>query len=336
VRRAAGRRARPVAWALPVAGALALSGCAAVPQQVEAGEPTRPGITQEDLTAALADYDERNNAAIDLSSREHDPSGWATADRGVVLRVDHHHTRYAAASKAEKTAGTPVTTTADALVSPSFARYPMWFTVAGRVDAEGEDGPVRVLLVYERDGVLDPWRLSASITLPAQKRLTPRAPGDASTPTGAQVEAAQALTEQIATYLETGEDGGVTMPKRVVALREQMVGDPGTTKLAEVTVEAVGSGDDPADPGEGTPKVAVVEEGALVTATFVVSYTQKSARGDVTLAFNDQAFAEAVGQPGQRSSFDLASVLEVAAVLPDEGAPTFLGASVSPVAAVRG
>ncbi|WP_444662446.1 hypothetical protein ACT17Q_11080 [Cellulomonas sp. CW35] len=317
---------RPLRWAVPVLCVVALAGCTAVPQRVTTAEITRPGLERDELTAALASYDERNNAAIDLASRTHDASGWATADRGIILRSDLHSTRYAEESGEAEAAGTALTTTPDAssLVSPSFTGYPMWFAVTGTMADADEKKPERALLVFERDGVLDPWRMSASVEI-GDEKVRALAPGAASRPSPAQVAAAQAVSDQVVAYLETGEKGELTVPDRLARLREEIVGDGVNSRLERATIRAVGSGDDALDPGEGAPKVAAVEGGVLVTATFSVDHTQAAVGGDATLAFTDEAFARAVGQTGRHRALELREVLAVAVLVPDDGTPTFLG-----------
>lgn len=317
---------RPLRWVVPAVSVVALAGCAAIPQRVSTPEITRPGIEREDLAAALASYDERNNAAIDLASREHDPKGWASADRGVILRTDLHDTRYAKESGEPKAPGTALTTTPekDSLVAPAFTQYPMWFAVTGTLAEADAMKPQRALLVYERDGVLDPWRMSAHLTL-EDAELHALAPGAASQPTPAQVKRAQAVSDQVAAYLETGEKGDLTVPEDLQELREQIVGDGETSRLIHAAVRAVGSGDDPSDPGDGAPKVAAVDGGVLVTATYSVDYTHAATDVGATLAFSDEAFARAVGQPGRHGSLDLHQVLAVAVLVPEKGGPTFLG-----------
>ena len=362
---------RPVRWAVPVACVVALTGCAPIPQRVTTAEITRPGLAPDELTAALASYDERNNAAIDLSSRTHDASGWAAADRGIILRSDLHQTRYRKEKGEPKVAGTPLTTTPEpsSLVSPSFTQYPMWFAVAGTMtrpdekssdekkpdekksdekksdekksdektsdakkksdektsaddDAAGE--PTRALLVYERDSVLDPWRMSASVPI-GDETVPALAPGAASQPTAAQVARAQAVSEQVAAYLTSGAEGELTVPEELAHVREQMVDEGTVSRLLRVTVDPVGSGDDAAAPGDGAPKVAAADGGALMTATYSVDCIMAPNRSNSTLEFVDEAFARAVGQAGPQDTLHRRFVVAVAVVIPDSGEPTLLG-----------
>ena len=341
---------RPVRWAVPVACVVALTGCAPIPQRVTTAEITRPGLAPDELTAALASYDERNNAAIDLSSRTHDASGWAAADRGIILRSDLHQTRYRKEKGEPKVAGTPLTTTPEpsSLVSPSFTQYPMWFAVAGTMtrpdekssdekkpdekksdekksaddDAAGE--PTRALLVYERDSVLDPWRMSASVPI-GDETVPALAPGAASQPTAAQVARAQAVSEQVAAYLTSGDEGELTVPEELAHVREQMVDEGTVSRLLRVTVDPVGSGDDAAAPGDGAPKVAAADGGALMTATYSVDCIMAPNRSNSTLEFVDEAFARAVGQAGPQDTLHRRFVVAVAVVVPDSGEQTLLG-----------
>jgi len=354
-------------WAVPVVGVVALTGCAPIPQRVTTVEITRPGLAPDELTAALASYDERNNVAIDLASREHDGTGWAAADRGIILRSDLHQTRYLTEKGEPKVAGRTLTTTPESssLISPSFTQYPMWFAVAGTMAAPDEqaderagdenssekkadekkadekkaddgkdrkgadekpdaDAPNRALLVYERDSVLDPWRMSASVPI-GDETVPAHAPGAASRPTAAQVARAQTVSDQIAAYLKSGDAGELTVPDQLAHVREVMVDEGADSRLQRVTVDPVGSGDDATAPGDGAPKVAAVDGGALMTATYSVDCTLTARRSHTTLEFVDEAFARAVGQAGSQTTLHLRFVVAVAAVVPDSGEPTLLG-----------
>jgi|GEM_PF-726314 len=354
-------------WAVAVVGVVALTGCAPIPQRVTTVEITRPGLAPDELTAALASYDERNNVAIDLASREHDGTGWAAADRGIILRSDLHQTRYLTEKGEPKVAGRTLTTTPESssLISPSFTQYPMWFAVAGTMAAPDEqaderagdenssekkadekkadekkaddgkdrkgadekpdaDAPNRALLVYERDSVLDPWRMSASVPI-GDETVPALAPGAASRPTAAQVARAQTVSDQIAAYLKSGDAGELTVPDQLAHVRDVMVDEGADSRLQRVTVDPVGSGDDATAPGDGAPKVAAVDGGALMTATYSVDCTLTARRSHTTLEFVDEAFARAVGQAGSQTTLHLRFVVAVAAVVPDSGEPTLLG-----------
>ena len=89
-------------------GAITLTGCSSLPQPaaLPTEPPTQVAIQLEDLPAALASYDERNNVARTLSASAFDPSGWAAADMGPALLEDQFSTAYVKAVGSARDSGT--------------------------------------------------------------------------------------------------------------------------------------------------------------------------------------------------------------------------------------
>lgn len=308
-------------------GAVALTGCSSYPQPatLPTEPPTQVAIQPDDVPAALASYDERNNAARMLSAGSFDPSGWASADMGPVLRSDEFDTAY------RKAVGTPEavppgTHTADAVYAPEFDAYPMWFMMVGTPTTEGvEPDPAAAtsrILVFERASVVEPWRMSRTVGLPNDERPTPLPVGAASTASDAQELAAVAAMESVRTFLATGTVTTVVPDESLTAVREDFTRDRGGLSVGALTVTPIGSAEDPTGP-DGAIRLVAVEGGALATITFDYQYNAYPSAGN-SVHYTDAAFAQATGQVGERQSLTNKSVVTVAVSIPDDGPPVAL------------
>lgn len=308
-------------------GAVALTGCSSFPQPatLPTEPPTQVAIQLDDVPAALASYDERNNAARVLSAGSFDPSGWAAADMGPVLRSDEFDTAYRKAVGTPE-AAPPGTHTADAVYSPEFDAYPMWFMMIGTPATEGvEPDPAAAtsrILVFERASVVEPWRMSRTVGLPNDERPTPLPVGAASTASDAQELAAVAAMESVRTFLETGTVTTVVPDGSLTAVREDFTKDRGGLSVGALTVTPFGSAEDPTGP-DGAIRLVAVEGGALATITFDYQYNAYPSAGS-SIHYTDAAFAQATGQVGERQSLTNRSVVTVALSIPDDGAPVAL------------
>lgn len=170
--------------AVCVSGAL-LTGCgdgiSAAPQP-SATSPTSAApavVTLAQAKAIAADYDLRNNAAIDRASQPpYDERAWASADSGVALAGDIYSTRY------KKSAGThdaaPFTTQVVSAFGSTAARADdgqapaVWLAAhttsvsasASRSDggsATADMGSLRLMVPTQAAGHTTGWRLTASI-----------------------------------------------------------------------------------------------------------------------------------------------------------------------------
>lgn len=325
-RNAAVNRAQKLS-VLGFVGAVALTGCSSLPQPatLPTEPPTQVAIQPDDVPAALASYDERNNAARILSAGSFDPSGWAAADMGPVLSSDEFDTAY------RKAVGTPEvvppgTHTADAVYSPEFDAYPMWFMLVGTSTTEGvEPDPAAAtsrILVFERASVVEPWRMSRTVGLPDDERPTPLPVGAASTASDAQELAAVAAMESVRTFLATGTVTTVVPDESLTAVREDFTKDRGGLSVGALTVTPIGSAEDPTGP-DGAIRLVAVEGGALATITFDYQYNAYPSAGNY-VQYNDAAFAQATGQVGERQSLTNKSVVTVAVSIPDDGPPVAL------------
>ncbi|KQY21191.1 hypothetical protein ASD16_17830 [Cellulomonas sp. Root485] len=332
-RNAAVHRAQKLS-VLGFVGAVALTGCSSLPQPatLPTEPPTQVAIQLDDVPAALASYDERNNAARTLSAGSFDPSGWAAADMGPVLRSDEFDTAYRKAVGTPE-ASPPGTHTADAVYSPAFDAYPMWFMMVGTPTTDGvEPDPAAAtgrILVFERASVVEPWRMSRAVGLPNDERPTPLPVGPASTASDAQELAAVAAMESVRNFLATGTVTTVMPDENLTAVREDFARDHDDASVGALTVTPIGSAEDPTGP-DGAIRLVAVEGGALATITFDYQYNVYPSAGN-TLHYTDGAFAQATGQVGERQTLSNKSVVTVAVSIPDDGPPVALNSWPFPV-----
>ena len=151
----------------------------------------------------MRDYDVRNNAAIDLSRRL-DPSGWAAADSGSVLRRDLFETEYLRADGTPWGAQTLVTTPRK-VYAPSFDAYPRWFVMSGQMTLAGQQPTLddRVLLVFVRRDADDPWHMDSSVDFPVDEPDALGA-GTASNASPAEIRAAIDALKGVQAYVTSG------------------------------------------------------------------------------------------------------------------------------------
>lgn len=193
-----------------VVGVLALTGCQqlggvpVVPLQPTPATPTEMALTkvalsEDELPALLASYDERNNAAVSAAGPPaFDPSRWRLADRGPALEADLFGTRLAQLTRVGRPR--PRTHTGVGVFSPRFDSYPMWTLVAAR--QRGVRGPMVEAMVFTRDSVTAPWLMRAGTRVDA--RLLPDPAEPSPVPGRGVLGPTQQAAEAWAAYLEGG------------------------------------------------------------------------------------------------------------------------------------
>ncbi|WP_196804489.1 hypothetical protein [Cellulomonas sp. URHD0024] len=319
-----------MAW--PVALALLLTGCSSPEVVVEpsAGAPdaTRSAaptagppavITHDEISPMLRDYDARNNAAIALADTQLDPSGWAAADSGAVLRIDEFETAYARAAGAVTSPHT-LTTTPQQLYAPAFDGYLRWFMAAVTMtpggEAEADQG--QRLLVFEQQTAQDAWRMDTAMDLPG---AAPESRDAGSTASAAQVAAARRALEGIQAYLGTGVPTTIQPDQSLNEFQSAPYDQTKPGLVGEPQTITPFRGQDGSD---DSVRVVRVEGGALAILTF--EYHRRftvEKRGDA-IWLDDPVLAKTLHQEGKRVSVVASGVLFVAVLLPDGGPPQVL------------
>jgi hypothetical protein len=200
------------------AAALALSGCAQIPQQIDDDVPgTVVAATQQQAEQFLAEYTEVRNTALAAQ----DPEQIATVESGT-LRASSEFS--IAAQKAHGDPPTePSTISADELLAPELASYPMWFIAADAPD--NEPGGLGYYLMTRPDAATT-WHAAIRVDVPAgvDPLLPEAADGVVSAADGAATERGSAVLEALVGYAETGiapEGVDVTAAGDLAALHQQ-------------------------------------------------------------------------------------------------------------------
>ena len=116
---------------------------------------TKVSLTEDDLPALYASYDERRARAVRRAGPPAYREGpWRAADRGLALAVDRYET--AARRTLGLGHGRAAAHTGLRVYAARFDAYPMWALVAAR--ARGGDPEVHVMV---RDSVTSPWLMEA-------------------------------------------------------------------------------------------------------------------------------------------------------------------------------
>ncbi len=151
-----GRRTR--ATAVSLVAVLLATGCRLPePSTAEAATlaRTKVSLTEADLPALYASYDERRARAVRRSGPPAYRDGpWRAADRGLALAVDRYETATRRVMGLGPGRARPHTGLR--VYAARFDAYPMWALVAAR--PRGGDPEVHVLV---RDSVTSPWMVEA-------------------------------------------------------------------------------------------------------------------------------------------------------------------------------
>lgn len=305
--------------------AILLVGCA--PRAAQVGPTTArkapaaigsPAMTHDGISAMLRDYDVRNNAAIDLSRRRLDPSGWAAADSGSVLRTDLFDTEYLRADKTPFQAETLVTTPRR-LYAPAQRGYPRWFVLSGQVNLVGHQPTVagRRLWVFVQRDADDPWHMDSVMDFPKDEPQA-REVGTASNASDAQRDAAVDALAGVQAYLTSGVPTTVQPGAELTALYTNATAGLGPgTFLTDNVVAPLGNSEDPTGPF-GAARVVAVDGGALAVLTYEYRRRYEPEPGN-TIELDDEVLAAAMQQPGRRTSVTASGIVTVAVLLPDDG-----------------
>ena len=125
------------------------------PQEAATLARTKVSLTEDDLPALYASYDERRARAVRRAGPPAYREGpWRAADRGLALAVDRYET--ATRRTMGLGHGQAAAHTGLRVYAARFDAYPMWALVAAR--ARGGDPEVHVMV---RDSVTSPWLMEA-------------------------------------------------------------------------------------------------------------------------------------------------------------------------------
>lgn len=138
---------------LGVVAALALSACAAVPHGRGDLTVEKEAATQAEVDDVFARYRDVRNSAISLL----DPKPLSTVETGAVLAIDSGSFEVSQRLAQEQEQDTSSITVGEVL-TPRFARYPLWFMAVVEDSTLG----VNRIQIFQRESAVDPWLLVAS------------------------------------------------------------------------------------------------------------------------------------------------------------------------------
>ncbi len=312
-----GRRAPTSAAALAATLAVVLlaSGCRLPePSTQEAATlaRTKVSLTEDDLPALYASYDERRARAVRRAGPPaYRESPWRAADRGLALAVDRYETaarRTLGLGHGQATAHTGLR-----VYAARFDAYPMWALVAAR--ARGADPEVHVMV---RDSVTSPWLMEARTEVTGD---LPRSGRPTTLPGRGVREAATGARGAWAAFLEGGTEDGLRVDEASRAWRRAM---------ADLGSRAIFRGWEVGTRAEGAPvRVVAVADGHLAVVALRVT-TRLRGRPDLAVRWNPPYTRLRAGEGGVLVVDELAVGL---VHLPDDGPPTLLGTTFSEIPA---
>lgn len=248
--------------------------------------------------ALMADYDQRNNAAI-ASSVSFDTTGWEKADTGLALVTDVMATKLAQAQN-QPSKGTPVTHTDAVAYAPELEVTPPWVLVSAT-----KNGTLN-LYGFVRDGASGAWRAESYSTL-AGPLPAPADPGPASSPDNAQLAAVKGAADQLAATLAAEGKGPIALVGESATMVKRLLSDRSGLGAASVTIAAT------TDPAQGM-RVVTTQDGSTVALVSQRVKATFAAKSGSSLSHGPD-FAAVLGEPGDRQQlvyeFALFSVLHV-------------------------
>ncbi|KRF01348.1 hypothetical protein ASG88_07620 [Nocardioides sp. Soil777] len=273
---------------------------------------TKVSLTEDDLPALYASYDERRARAVRRAGPPAYREGpWRAADRGLALAVDRYET--AARRTMGLGHGHAAAHTGLRVYAARFDAYPMWALVAAR--AQGGDPEVHVMV---RDSVTSPWLMEARTEVAGD---LPRSGRPTTLPGSGVREAATAARSAWAAFLESGTEEGLRVDEASRAWRRAM---------ADLGSRAIFRGWEVGTRAEDAPvRVVAVADGHLAVVALRVA-TRLNGRPDLAVRWNPPYARLRAGEGGVLAVDELAVGL---VHLPDDGPPTLLGTTFSEIPA---
>jgi hypothetical protein len=323
-------------WAgVALAVLFATTACSSSPSPGEASGPSggsasatatsrpsgSPALTTADVTATVADYDARNNAALVAAGRDFDPGAWTGVDGGALLESDVFATRLARAqAEADHQAKTITHENARAYLPDVDPARP-WLLVTATSQGTSE------VLVLGRTEPSGPWVGLGQSTVEGPLAEA-AAPGGDST-------ADEALTGRVRTAL-AAVVGHVSSPQEGSV---PFVG-PASTHHARLDRERSGLGAKSftstaqfhtgglAEQGTGGGSTWVVKaaDGSALVLSQLRNHVEFSAGPGSTIEHGPD-FAEVTGETGPRPSLAYDFLLTVVLRVTASGEATMLGSS---------
>lgn len=187
------------AFTLTGIGALALTGCAEVPEPTVRDDDTVvPAATTAQVEGFFTKYTKTNNSA----NAEHDAEKIGTVEGGTLLATSRYGYQEAQAQGLDPIA--PFDITASTTARPGLDQYPMWYLAADAWDGE-EEGFTHYLV--ERQDPTAPWLATVSVSVTGEVE-TPKPllrDGLAQVAEESAIAPAQEVFERIVQYAEGGK-----------------------------------------------------------------------------------------------------------------------------------
>lgn len=180
-------------------GAVALAGCAEVPERVDVSEISAiPAATPDQVTEFFANYTKVNNAA----NAELDPDKIAGVESGTLLATSQFS--YAEATAQDLDPIGPFDIMASSTTRPELDGYPLWYVATDEWDGEDE-GATHYLIT--RPDPTTPWRAALSVAAPADAPIPEPVVDDdiAEVADDATIAAADDVLDRLVAYAEGGE-----------------------------------------------------------------------------------------------------------------------------------
>ena len=278
-------------------------------------------LAADEVAALMTDYDTRNNAASLAADADFNADLWATADTGGLLESDVFSTALAKAQERAPDGKTYTHTDPVGYIPMSPVEQP-WLIVRSTF----QDSPS--LKGYTRSGSSGPWLNDSWVefegTLPE-----PAAPGQASTPTPAQVAAVQKAIADVIAHVETPE----VSPFPVVGGLANHHNRLNTFDLSGLDAESMSMTTEPyagalEDQGteRGSTQIVVAADGSVLAVAGLRNQAVFTAKAGRTIE-HGQDFAEASGETGPREELHYGFLFFVLLRIDPSGAVTMMGST---------
>lgn len=278
-------------------------------------------LAADEVAALMTDYDTRNNAASLAADADFNADLWATADTGGLLESDVFSTALAKAQERAPDGKTYTHTDPVGYIPLSPVEQP-WLIVRSTF----QDSPS--LKGYTRSGSSGPWLNDSWVefegTLPE-----PAAPGQASTPTPAQVAAVQKAIADVIAHVETPE----VSPFPVVGGLANHHNRLNTFDLSGLDAESMSMTTEPyagalEDQGteRGSTQIVVAADGSVLAVAGLRNQAVFTAKAGRTIE-HGQDFAEASGETGPREELHYGFLFFVLLRIDPSGAVTMMGST---------
>ena len=304
-------------WAIALGLCLVLTSCAQNPETVKPSAATVVALETDAQAAFWADYDARNNVAIEQSTvPPYDPEAWTQADTGLVLEHDRYQTEF---NELSENSAEPSEFTHDPInvYSQAFDSYPTWVLMQSTAVVPGDDPTY--LNVMVRDGVRSPWLAAADVALYGEFDVPdPVDPSEAEADE-TYVEAGDRATDAIAEWWESGEltSDEVSMSAALEDIRDDVI-SPHAIKNTIITADRY-DGDLPS-----TWTIRV--DGGTVAIRTLELNVRFNARKGFQIRWDTDINTELYGPKGEFIEYP--AITTMAIFIPDDGQARVLGGDV--------